>query len=329
VDEETRQRRRAAWSKWLHRLGLLVGVGIVVFAVYLLQRILSQIDPAEVWTSLKKIPPEWIWMSIGFTAASMVTMGLYDLVSCRVAGLEKIRASVATTAGFCSYAISNLLGFNVILGGAIRYRIYSAYGTGAADVARILAIGATTVWLAVAFLFGVVLAADPQHIPAIVNVGGPFVSRILGIGILVGFLILLVILGRRGTVISVFGWRMVIPSWRGALAQTTLGAVDFALAAAALFVLLPPDILPGFPGFLLLFVGSLMLGFVSHAPGGLGILEAGILFGLGALNRPDAVAALLVYRVIYFFVPFVVASLVLGYVELRRRTLLRLHGGQS
>jgi uncharacterized membrane protein YbhN (UPF0104 family) len=69
-----------------------------------------------------------------------------------------------------------------------------------------------------------------------------------------------------------------------------------------------------------------MLGFISHAPGGLGILETGILFGLGALARPDALAALIVYRVIYFFVPFVVASLVLGYVELRRRTLLKLHG---
>ena len=327
MDEDARQRRRAIWSKWLHRVGIVLGIGIVAFAVYLLQRVLSGIEFAEVWIALKRIPVPVLLASVGFTVLSMVTMGLYDVVSCRVAGLERIRSMVATIAGFCSYAISNLLGFNVILGGAIRYRIYSAYGTGAADVARILAIGATTVWLAVAFLFGLVLTVDPHHVPAIAHIGGQFLSRGLGIGILIGMLIMLISLGHRGSAVTIFGWRLVIPSWRGALAQITLGAVDFSLAAAALFVLLPPDLLPGFPGFVLLFVASLMLGFISHAPAGLGILEAGILYGLSALHRPDAVAALIVYRVIYFLLPFIVAALVLGFVEARRRTLLRLHGG--
>ena len=328
MDEEARQKRRENVSKWLHRTGIVLGVVIVGFAIYLLQRVLSDIDPREVWASLKRIPTPVLLASLGFTVTSMITMGLYDVVSCRVAGLERIRSMVATTAGFCSYAISNLLGFNVILGGAIRYRIYSAYGTGAADVARILAIGATTVWLAVLFLFGLILTVDPHHIPVIAHVGGQFLSRGLGIGILVGLMVMLVALGHRGSAVTIFGWRLVIPSWRGALAQISLGAIDFALAAAALYVLMPPDLLPGFPGFLLLFVSSLMLGFISHAPGGLGILETGVLYGLGALGRPDAWAALIVYRAIYFFVPFVVASLVLAFVETRRRATLAEHGGK-
>lgn len=329
MDEEARARRRKTLGRWLHWAGVLLGVAIIAFAAWLLREILTGIDPQEVLKALKSIPWSLLALSVAFTVVSMVTMGAYDVVSCKVAGLERVRTIVAGMAGFCSYALSNLLGFNVILGGAIRYRIYSAYGTGAADVARILAISATTVWLAVAALFGVVLTIDPQHVPVIAQSGGPIGSRLLGIAVLLALLILLWFLGHRGAAVTVFGWRLVIPSWRGALAQIALGALDFALAAAALFVLFPPDLLPGFPGFLLLFVTSMLLGSISHAPGGLGVLEAGILFGLGAADRPDAIAALVVFRIIYYFLPFIAALVTLLYVEYHRRHLLTQYGGRG
>jgi uncharacterized membrane protein YbhN (UPF0104 family) len=38
-----------------------------------------------------------------------------------------------------------------------------------------------------------------------------------------------------------------------------------------------------------------------------GFVEATVLIGLGAGNRPDVIAALLVFRLIYYLVPFLIA----------------------
>lgn len=105
-----------------------------------------------------------------------------------------------------------------------------------------------------------------------------------------------------------FNWRLPLPSARNATAQILVAAADIAAAAAALYVLLPGDVTQGYAMFLILFVVALVIGTVSHAPGGLGVFEATVLLGLGAGNRPDVVAALVLFRVIYYFLPLAVAG---------------------
>ncbi len=100
--------------------------------------------------------------------------------------------------------------------------------------------------------------------------------------------------------------------------QTGLGLLDFGLAAAALYVLLPADLKPAFLPFSLIFITAFLAGTLSHSPGGLGVLEAGILLGLGAFNRPDAIAALVVFRLTYYIVPFLFAVLALVEMEATR-----------
>ena len=48
-----------------------------------------------------------------------------------------------------------------------------------------------------------------------------------------------------------------------------------------LYVLLPPEAQPGLPYFLVIYVGALVLGTLSHAPGGLGVFEATIIAAIG------------------------------------------------
>jgi phosphatidylglycerol lysyltransferase len=65
-------------------------------------------------------------------------------------------------------------------------------------------------------------------------------------------------------------------------------------------------------------MSSFIAGSLSHSPGGLGVLEAGILLGLGAGNRPDAIAALVVFRLTYYILPFIVAVISLALMEATR-----------
>ena len=97
-----------------------------------------------------------------------------------------------------------------------------------------------------------------------------------------------------------------------------LGVIDICSASAALYVLLPKAERFGFPTFATLYSFAAMLGIASHAPGGLGVFEATILQGVGG-NEDAVLASLLLFRGIYYAVPFVAAMAMLGGVEAVRR----------
>jgi uncharacterized membrane protein YbhN (UPF0104 family) len=97
-----------------------------------------------------------------------------------------------------------------------------------------------------------------------------------------------------------------------------LGVIDICSASAALYVLLPEDHRLGFPAFATLYSFASMLGIASHAPGGLGVFEATILQGVGG-SQDAVLASLLLFRGVYYVVPFLAAMAMLGGVEAVRR----------
>jgi uncharacterized membrane protein YbhN (UPF0104 family) len=64
------------------------------------------------------------------------------------------------------------------------------------------------------------------------------------------------------------------------------------------------------------FVFAALLGFVSHAPGSLGVFDAALLVGLPQVGKEQLLAALLIFRLLYFVVPFCLAIAALGLREL-------------
>ena len=63
------------------------------------------------------------------------------------------------------------------------------------------------------------------------------------------------------------------------------------------------------------FIAATLLGFASHTPAGIGVFDAAILIGLGGENREPLIAALLIFRFLYHFLPFVIALGLFGAVE--------------
>jgi glycosyltransferase 2 family protein len=62
-------------------------------------------------------------------------------------------------------------------------------------------------------------------------------------------------------------------------------------------------------------VSATLLGFASHAPGSLGVFDAAMLVALPDMSKEELVAALIIYRVLYFMIPFVIALLIMAYWE--------------
>ncbi len=59
-----------------------------------------------------------------------------------------------------------------------------------------------------------------------------------------------------------------------------------------------------------------LLGFLSHAPGSLGVFDAAMLVGLAQLDKNELVASLLIFRLLYFILPFFAALCILSAREL-------------
>jgi hypothetical protein len=82
-----------------------------------------------------------------------------------------------------------------------------------------------------------------------------------------------------------------------------------------MYVLIPPETNVGIATVTAVFAAAMVLGFVSHMPGGIGAFDATILVGLGGQHDEPLIAALLLFRLFYHVVPFVVAVVMFGALE--------------
>jgi glycosyltransferase 2 family protein len=63
-------------------------------------------------------------------------------------------------------------------------------------------------------------------------------------------------------------------------------------------------------------VSATLLGFLSHSPGGLGVFDAAMLVALSQFDAEELLAGLLIFRLLYYITPFVLALTILGSREL-------------
>lgn len=303
--------KKTIW-RWL---GAAVGIAIVAAACVTLIRLLHDIEPAKVLAALQATSWQTIAVAALFIAASYGTLTFYDYFALRTIGRHDVPYRVAAFAGFTSYSIGHNLGATVFTAGAVRYRIYSAWNLDLLEVAKIAFVTGLTFWLGNAFLLGIGIAYEPQAASAI-NRLPPWLNRAIGLAglaVIAGYLLWLV---PRPRAIGRNGWQVVLPSARLTVVQIAIGVLDLGLAALAMYTLLPNE--PGIEPmpFLVTFVAATLLGFLSHAPGSIGVLDAAILVSLPAFEKEQLLAALLIYRALYFLLPFAVALLLLGLREL-------------
>lgn len=298
-------------------LGPLIGAVMAAIAAFVIHEISGQIHLDDITAAVAATSSDAICRALLFTALSFAAMALYDVMAVRGIAPGRVSPRLAAFAGLIGYGISNAIGFHVLVGGTVRYRIYQAAGLDATEVGRIVGITALTFSAGLLTIICLGVLADPNGVPFL-RLLSPADDRILAILVLMGMAGAIAWLAGGQREINVLRWRFPLPSARNAVAQIAIGAIDIGAAAAALYVLLPADVAPGFAVFLIVFVAAITAGVVSHAPGGLGVMEATILLGLGAGTRPDVLAALVVFRLVYYILPLSLASGALLMFEINR-----------
>jgi len=147
-------KERFSW----HFVGIVLSCGIIAIAAYTLFHILRDVDLAKVLVALRATPPQHIALAAALVAAAYLTLTFYDLFALRTIGKFHVPYRVAAFASFTSYSIGHNIGATVVTGGAVRFRIYSAWSLNVIDVTKIAFVTGLTFWLGNAFLLGLGLA---------------------------------------------------------------------------------------------------------------------------------------------------------------------------
>ena len=307
-----RARKRLDWT----RIGIAISVLMVTIAAVILVRLLRDIDVDKVIVALQAKSIQQISIAGVFVAVGYLAMTFYDFFALRTIGRDAVPYRIAALASFTCYTIGHNLGATVFTAGVIRLRIYSAWGLNIIDIAKIAFITGLTFWLGNAFVLGAGMTYAPAAASA-VNQLPPWANRTIGVAglmIIVGYLLWLT---PRRRLIGRSSWQIALPNPRSTVLQIGIGIWDLGAGTIAVYALLPAYPAVDFSAVLVVFVTAILLGFVSHAPGSLGVIEATMLVGLPQFPKEELLASLLIFRFLYFILPLSFAAVLLGLRELR------------
>jgi uncharacterized membrane protein YbhN (UPF0104 family) len=282
----------------LRRLGVLVSLTVIAIACYILFHLLRTIDVDKVIDALGRGDMHSIGLAALFVAASYFTLTFYDLFALRTIGHPEVPYRVSALAAFTSYSVGHNVGASAFTGGAVRYRIYSSCGLSAVDVTKICFVAGLTFWLGNAAVLGMGIAYHPEAASAVDQLP-PWLNRIVAFAILLslGGYVAWVSLAPR--IVGRGPWAVLLPGGGLTLLQIAIGIVDLGFVVVAV-----------------IFVSATLLGFASHSPGGLGVFDAAMLVGLWQMDKEELLAGMLLFRLLYYIVPFVISVILLTLREL-------------
>ena len=200
-----------------------LSLAIVSLALWAAYRTVSTIELANVVEQFQALPLRSVLLAFLITGVSYLITTGYDVVALHHISRPMPYKRVAL-ASCLANAFGSNLGFVLITGGAIRYRIYTQAGLSALDIASVTTMFSFTSSLGVAFivalamLFGTASASVlpmPEELRLAVGV--------LVLGAIAGYVVVPAI---RPVTIRMPFWSLRLPSARMAAAQTLLGAID-------------------------------------------------------------------------------------------------------
>jgi glycosyltransferase 2 family protein len=294
--------RPRAWNSW-NWIGFALSATIVGISIYVLANILTDVDFARVATHVRAMPASQIGWVVLFAACAYGTLTFYDFFAVRTIGANHVPYRVAALASFASYAIGHNIGATAVSGGAVRYRIYSQFGLRILDVAKICFLTGLTFWLGNLAVLGGGMAYRPD-VPSRILQAPTDILRTIGITALVLLCAYVAWASWRQRAIGVKNWSVLLPSGTSTLIQIGIGLADLSCSALAMYSAIPSAVEGDFLTVAIAFVSATLLGFASHAPGSLGVFDAAMLLALPEVPKEELVAGLLVFRVLYFLVPF-------------------------
>lgn len=303
---------------------------IMAFAFWFVMKKLKNVTWEDVQRGFDNLPLSHIIVALLLTVLNYLILTGYDWIAIR--HLKKnLPFSKMISGAVVGYSSGNVLGW-LFGGNIVRYRMYSKWGFSTLEIIALVSILSITFWLGLFLLAGVAFLVLPVHLPADVMEMLTFESKLLGhvslsqqlLGVIflscvAAYLISCLFIRKP---IRFRDFSVSLPPFRLSAMQLLVSAGDFLLATTTLYALLPPDVVGpdkiNFSTVLIAYLTAQIAAVLTHVPGGYGLLEAILLTfleGPSSSNAGPVVCAVIMFRLIYYLLPFVVAVILFSINE--------------
>lgn len=299
-------------------LGKILPIFLLTIAGFALYELLREYTYSEILNQVKKIENKKLVLAIFLCCLNYFILTLYDTLAFQYLGKTISYHKVAFTS-LISYAFSQTIGFALLSGGAVRYRFYMLWGIKPTEIAKVILFSGLHFWSGLFLLAGTAALYYPSDFILALNVSreSTFILSLILLAPILAYLLLTLfkkILVRRFPVFR------FLPSFPLAIFALTTASLDWLLASSILYQLLPGRHQISFFHSLSSFLIAQIAGVITHIPGGLGIFETIVLQTLSEpSNRTSILAALIVFRFVYYLIPFVLALLLYTAFEIRKK----------
>lgn len=282
----------------MRRLALkqVLPLALALALFVLLRHKIAELDFAAIRAGLGQVSPLAWAAAACLSAVSFWAVGRYDRVVHGVIGTG-IGGAEASRAGATSIAVAQTLGFGVVSGALVRWRL----------LPDLSLLGALRLSLSVSLSFLAGWAVVCALAVALLPITLPFpASRALALAVLAGAGLLATLSLWRPALLA----RLRLPSLRAMGLIVMLVLLDTLMAGAALYVLLPGELDIALPVFLAAFLIALGAGLFLATPGGVGPFEVMLLSLLPGSDQAALLGAVLGFRLVYYALPALIGAAV-------------------
>lgn len=310
-------------SALLNRLTPIISVVLFAVAIAVVHHEMQVYKWSEIRAAITALSPHGLLAACAMSLFGYLVLTFYDWLALEYAG-EKLPYRRVALAAFLSYAISNNVGHALISGGSMRYRLYSGWGVPPGAIAKVVVFCALTYIVGAVTLFvGAALTTPAQQL-ATDSLSARSVLILLGVAVAGLAVWWGVIVYSQFRPVQWRGFRLELPTFGMSLKQTVVAVIDLVVAGLVLYLLLASGADVSLSRFMLVYIMAQLLGLISQVPGGIGIFESTFLVLTSDQMPPSQVlAALVAYRIIYYFLPLALAGLTLLVYEIRQSGLLK------
>lgn len=300
--------------KILKFLPPVIGIAVLFLAVVLLRGVFKHFHYREMIASIEHVPAWRLFSSLMFTVLSYFSLVVMEALLFSHLGRPLPFFKVAV-ASFVSTSISHNLGYSVLTGGSLRFRYYTALNVPTGEITSLIGMHAVFFWLGFIVLSAILFIVDPPRLSPDLHL--PFATLL---PVAIGFLILILIF--YAAIIFKFKlkirtWVVAVPNLKLSTALIVISALDWLFSGVALVVLLPPEFETSLSLFIGIYLLAQVVGAGSQVPGGLGVFEGVMLLLMGAgIHSSEILGSLMVYRLIYSWIPMVISAFILAINEL-------------
>lgn len=302
--------RRQRWWPWL---ATALSVAFIAFVGFLLYRQAIKVDWAGVWKAFLALPTGVLLVAAAFAWSSHLLYSTFDLFG---RYYTQHGLTLARTMGITLIAYPFTLNLGSLIGGvSARYRLYSRQGVDVGQIGQIVGLSIITNWLGYFVLAGAVFWAWTPQLPAGWEMSSTQLRWIGAALAGVTALYLALCVWRKGAPLTLRGHTFPMPSASVGVLQVVVSTVNWMLMGGAIWMLTQQQA-PYAAALATVLLGAIA-GLISRIPAGLGVLEAvGVAVLSAYMPAPQALAAILAYRTLYFFAPLLLAAVAFGATEL-------------